>query len=212
MPINTPEVFVNRKDVTRAIALAWPASARLLAVALPLLLVGAASAVAQGEGSNSGDLSRRVRYDLDYVTTGTGAGMRGSHLLILLTRGQVDTLQPPVDSATTAQEEHAAEQAGRRTRHNSEAIPCGGHWYAAVYTSDSLWVLGRSMHRPGGDTAFVVMVDHADHVGGDPAVSGVATITTPLPATFWAMSDPIAQNRVVVSWLQREPLVEQFLR
>jgi len=203
---------MNCKDVIRAIAPAWPASARLLAVVLPVLLVGATRGVAQGEGSNSGDLSRRIRYDIDYLSRGTG-DMQRSHLLVLLTRGQVDTLQPAVDSSTTAREEHAAEDAGRRSRHNSEAIPFGGHWYAAAYTNDSMWVLGRTLHRPGGDTTLVVMVDHADHVGGDPEVTGVATITTPFPATFWKFdTDPIRQNRILASWLQREPLVQEFLR
>lgn len=212
-PTYALEVLMNCKDVMRSIALAWPSSARLLAVVLPVLVVGATRGVAQGEGSNSGDLSRRIRYDIDYLTMGSGDSMQRSHLLVLLTRGQVDTLQPPVDSATTTREEHAAEEAGRRTRHNSEAIPFGGHWYAAVYTNDSLWVLGRSLHRPGGDTALVVMVDHADHVGGDPAVTGVATITTPMPAPFWTMdTDPIAQNRILASWLQRESMVREFLR
>jgi hypothetical protein len=204
---------MNGKDVLRTIALAWPASARLLAVVLPVLVVGATRGVAQGEGSNSGDLSRRVRYDMDYVSTGSGEHTHSSHMLVLLTRGQVDTLQPAVDSATTAREEHAAEEAGRRSHHNSEAIPCGGHWYAAMSTNDSLWVLGRALHRPGGDTTLVVMVDHADHVGGDPEVTGVATITTPFPATYWKFdTDPIRQNRILASWLQHESLVQEFLR
>ncbi len=208
-----PEMFMNCKNVTRRIALARAFSARLLAVLLPVLLLGATRGVAQSEGSNSGDLSRRIRFDLDYLSTGSGNSVQHSHLLLLLTRGQVDTLQPPVDSATTAQEERTAEEAGRRTRHNSEAIPFGGHWYAAAYTNDSLWVLGRTLHRPGGDTALVVMVDHADHVGGDPAVTGVAAITTPMPAAFWTMdTDPIGQNRVLLAWLQRDSLLREYLR
>ncbi|MGA2384846.1 MAG: hypothetical protein ABSG61_15610 [Gemmatimonadales bacterium] len=201
------------KDVMRAITPAWASSARLLAVLLPVLLLGVTRGLAQSEGSNSGDLSRRIRYDLDYLSTGSGNSVQHSHLLLLLTRGQVDTLQPPVDSATTAREERAAEEAGRRTGHNSEAIPFGGHWYAAAYTNDSLWVLGRALHRPGGDTALVVMVDHADHVGGEPAVSGVATITTPMPAAFWTMdTDPVGQHRVLLAWLQRDSLLREFLR
>ena len=212
-PTHTLEVFMSCKDVRRTIALAWPSSARLLAVLLPVLLGLATRGVAQGEGSNSGDLSRRVRYDIDYLTTGSGPGMQHSHLLVLLTRGQVDTLQPPVDSATTAREQHAAEEAGRSTHHNSEAIPFGGHWYAAAFTNDSMWVLGRALHRPGGDTTFVVMVDHADHVGGEPAVTGIAALTTPFPATFWKFdTDPIRQNRILTTWLQRDSLVGPYLR
>jgi hypothetical protein len=204
---------MNCKDVIRTIAPAQASSARLLSVLLTVLLLGATRGVAQGEGSNSGDLSRRIRYDIDYLSMGSGTSTQRSHLLVLLTRGQVDTLQPPVDSATTTRERRAAEEAGRRAGHNSEAIPCGGHWYAVVSTNDSLWLLGRSLRRPGGDTALVVMVDRADHVGGDPAVTGVAAIAAPMPSTFWTMdTDPIEQNRVLAGWLQREPLAREFLR
>ena len=210
---SAPERLMNRRDVTRPIDLARASSFRLLAVVLPVLFLGVTRAVAQGEGSNSGDLSRRIRYDLDYLTTGSGDSVRHAHLFLLLTRGQVDTLQPRVDSATTAQEQRTAEEAGRRSQHNSEAIPFGGHWYAAAYSNDSVWVLGRALHRPGGDTALVVMVDHADHVGGDPAVTGTATITRPLPAAFWTMdTDPIGQNRVLLAWLRRGPQLREFLR
>jgi len=204
---------MNRWNVVRWIALARASSARLLSVLLPVLLLGATRGVAQGEGSNSGDLSRRIRYDIDYLTTGSGDSTRYSHLLVLLTRGQVDTLQPPVDSATTAREQHAAEEAGRLTHHNSAAIPFGGHWYPVVSSNDSVWVLGRALRRPGGDTALVVMVDHADHVGGDPAVTGVVAIATPMPAAFWTtVTDPIAQNRILAGWLQRRPRAREFLR
>lgn len=204
---------MNRQNLRRTIAPARARCTRLLAVVLPVLLLGATRGVAQDEGSNSGDLSRRIRYDIDYLTTGSGDHTQRSHLLVLLTRGQVDTLQPPVDSATTARERSAAEEAGRRSRHNSEAIPCGGHWYAAASSRDSLWLLGQSFRRPGGDTAFVVMVDRADHVGGDPAVTGVARIAAPMPATFWALvTDPIGQNRVLAGWLRREATLRDFLR
>ncbi|HXY70515.1 MAG TPA: hypothetical protein VEH62_13790 [Gemmatimonadales bacterium] len=183
------------------------------ALALPLLLVGAAGARAQSMGSNTGGLNRRVQYDIEYLTTGSGAHARRSHLLMLLTRGAVDTLQPPVDSAVTGREQHDAEQAGMRTHRNSVAVPCGGHWYAATYTRDSVWVLDQALRRPGGDTAFVVMVDRADHVGGDPAVAGTAAITVPMPVRFWTLdTDPFQQTAVLSAWLRRQPAVREFLQ
>jgi hypothetical protein len=183
------------------------------ALALPLLLVGAAGARAQDMGSNTGGINRRVQYDIEYLTTGSGAQARRSHLLILLTRGAVDTLQPPVDSAVTAQEKHDAEQTGMRTGRNSVAVPCGGHWYAATYTRDSVWVLDQALRRPGGDTAFVVMVDRADHVGGDPAVAGTAAITVRMPPRFWTLdTDPFQQTAVLSTWLRRQPAVREFLQ
>jgi hypothetical protein len=203
---------MTRTSVVHTVAAARR-STEALGLVLPLLLAGASSALAQDMGSTTGGLSRRVQYDIEYVSTGSGAQMQRSHLLILLTRGQVDTLQPPVDSARTAQEKSDAEQAGIRSRHNSVAVPCGGHWYAAVYTGDSLWVLGQALRRPGGDTAFVVMVDHADHVGGDPAVAGVAAVTLRMPRTFWTLdTDPIRQSRILASWLRMQAAVREFLR
>jgi hypothetical protein len=202
---------MGRESSVRRIAKARRLAAPLLV--LPLLVAGAASARAQDMGSNSGGLSRRVQYDIEYLSTGSGAAMRRSHLLILLTRGQVDTLQPAVDSAVTAQEKHDADQAGINTRHNSVAVPCGGHWYAEVYAADSVWVLGQALRRPGGDTAFVVMVDRADHVGGDPVVAGVAAITTRMPGRFWTLdTDPIRQTRILAGWLRMQKAVREFLQ
>jgi hypothetical protein len=197
-------------SVVRTIAAACRSTGALVLVA-PLLLGGASSVLAQGMGSTSSGLTRRVQYDIEYVSTGSGARMQRSHLLVLLTRGQVDTLQPPVDSTTTLREQRDAEQAG--AHRNSVAVPCGGHWYAAVYTGDSLWVLGRALRRPGGDTAFVVMVDDADHVGGDPAVVGVAAVTLRMPRTFWALdTDPVRQGRILSSWLRTQASVREFLQ
>jgi len=182
------------------------------ALVLSLLLLGIPRAQAQDMGSTTGGISRRVQYDIEYVSTGSGAGAQRSHLLVLLTRGQVDTLQPPVDSTVTAREKNDAEQAGRLTRHNSVAVPCGGHWYAEVYSGDSVWVLGRAFRRPGGDTAFVVMVDRADHVGGDPTVAGVAAMTVAMPGRFWTLdTDPIGQTRILAGWLRMQPAVREFL-
>ena len=183
------------------------------ALALPLLLAGTAVVRAQDMGSTSGGINRRVQYDIEYLSTGSGALARRSHLLILLTRGQTDTLQPPVDSAITAQEKNDADQAGIRTHRNSVAVPCGGHWYSVTYERDSVWVLDQALRRPGGDTAFVVMVDRADHVGGDPVVAGTAAVTIPVPARFWTLdTDPIRQTRILSSWLRRQPAVRAFIR
>ena len=195
------------RDIIRARRLA------VSALTLPLLLAGAVGARAQDMGSTTGGISRRVQYDIEYLSTGSGATATRSHLLILLTRGQVDTLQPPVDSAVTAREQHDAEQAGMRTHRNSVAVPCGGHWYSATYTGDSVWVLDQALRRPGGDTALVVMVDRADHVGGDPAVAGTAAITIRMPPRFWTLdTDPIRQTRILSSWLRMQPAVREFLQ
>jgi len=198
--------------VVRTIAAAGR-STGALGLVLPLLLAAASNALAQDMGSTTGALSRRVQYDIEYVSTGSGAGAQHSQLLVLLTRGQVDTLQPPVDSATTAREKSDADQASQRSHHNSVAVPCGGHWYVVLYAADSVWVLGRALRRPGGDTAFVVMVDHADHVGGDPAVAGVATYIRKLPQRFWTLdTDPIGQGRILSTWLRMQAPARAFLR
>jgi hypothetical protein len=57
------------------------------------------------------------------------------------------------------------------------------------------------------------MVDHADHVGGDPAVAGVAAVTLRMPRTFWTLdTDPIRQSRILASWLRMQAAVREFLR
>ena len=198
---------VRVRGIAKARRLAAPA------LVLPLLLAAAPLARAQDMGGSTGNLSRRVQFDIEYLSTGSGAGATHSRLLVLLTRGQVDTLQPPVDSAVTAQEKHDAEQAGMRTHHNSVAVPCGGHWYVELYSADSVWVLGQALQRPGGDTAFVVMVDRADHVGGDPVVTGTAAIAVPISRRFWTLdTDPMGQARVLAGWLRTKPTVREFLK
>jgi len=173
---------MNGKDVLRTIALAWPASARLLAVVLPVLVVGATRGVAQGEGSNSGDLSRRVRYDMDYVSTGSGEHTHSSHMLVLLTaarwtrcsrpwtppprRGKSMPPRRPAAVRITTRRPFPAEGTG--TRPCPPTTPCG--------------VLGRALHRPGGDTTLVVMGGPCrPRRRATPKVTGVATITNAVP-------------------------------
>lgn len=183
-------------------------------VPLLVLCVGT-TARAQGFGSNSGDFLRRFHYDLEFITSGDGAAMQRSKVLMLLSRGQVDTLRPSVDSAITNRERRSRDSAAMvavRKGRNSAGIPMGGHWYWAEYNRDSVFVLGQAFGFAGRDSVVVVMVDRADRIGGDPVVIGAATFGA-VPAAFWGLvTDPPRQGRILASWLRRSPPARAFLR
>jgi hypothetical protein len=183
---------------------------------LPLLLfapLGATAAAQTAEGSASSSLTRRIDYDVEYVTTGTGRAMTYSRVFILLTRGQPDSLQPVVPEAVTLGEQKAVSAASRASRRNTMSIPFGGHWYLAEYTADSLFVLGHAYRMAAPGSVLVVMVDRADHVGGLPEVAGTASIPGPIPAAFWtSATEPDKAAGLLIGWLRGSAVAAQFIK
>jgi len=178
---------------------------------LPALVMPARAQTS--EGSAQGSLNRRLDWYLDYQSAQTPAGTQYSHLFILLSRGVPDSLRPPEDTAVERAEERAADSVARHTSGTSVSIPFGGHWYLAISSSDSLFVLGQTHALAGGDSVLVAMIDRADHVGGNPSVTGFVTLRGPLPAGFWTSdTDPFARARILTAWLRRAPRIRSFLR
>ena len=99
----------------------------------------------------------------------------------------------------------------------------GGVWqgrvYAGSYRADSLFLLATAYSIASRDSALVVLVDHADSVGGAPAVVGLTRITTHLPPAFWGihwMSGDTSfsvhgQPSALLDTLRTSPTVGQFL-
>lgn len=185
----------------------------LTELALLLGLAALPAAAQTSEGSAQGSISRRLDYYLDYESVTTPTGTQYSHVFILLSRGVPDSLRPPEDTAVEHAEERAADSVARRTSGSSMSIPFGGHWYLAISSGDSLFVLGGRHALAGGDSVLVAMIDHADHVGGNPMVAGFVTLRGPLPARFWTSdTDPFRRARILRAWLGASPQVRDFLR
>ena len=156
-------------------------------------------------------MNSRVDYYLDYQSTRTAAGLQYSRVFVVLSRGVPDSLRPPEDTTVEHAEERAADSVARRTSLTTTSIPFGGHWYLAMYSPDSLFVLGQRHALASGDSVLVALIDRADHVGGAPLVAAFV-VAGPLPAAYWASTkDPFAQVKVLDDWLARAPRIRDFI-
>jgi hypothetical protein len=174
-----------------------------------------------GRGSAGAALTSRV--ECSYLHRHSGAGTTEQHWLtaLVLWRGQEGWRDRAVSSEAANRAYRMAERAAEDAGRHFVGGQSGGVVYSAAFDDDSLYVLGRGYPLPRGDSAFAIMVDRIDGVGGDPSIVATANITARLPAEFWTrhwMSGdtlftilPREPQRFLLDALRRSPRLGQFL-
>jgi hypothetical protein len=177
------------------------------------------TAIAQG-GGNAGGEWGQIAYAYLYTSSGEGrAAVHSLHGVVLWARS--DAASEPTPEATAAARRLYRELQARAEDANQHFI--GGmrnaRVYWGMYGRDSLYLLGRAFGLPKADSALVVMVDHADSIGGQPTIVGVAQVDARLPPSFWGTTWMSADTLFHVQGrpselrraLQESPLVRRFL-
>ena len=181
----------------------WPVLAVLVTLApIASATMGAqtASTSGSGYGTSTGQLSARV--EMSYLARNLWDGSRRTRWVqvVLLWRGQ-----PGWAGRTAALDSVERRQAideYRRARAGAiltNATVLGGQSGAVTYlaqidsASKAVTVLGQTFALPPRDSALIVLIDHIDWRGGQPAIVGTAVVDGRLPdlspMRMWASGD-----------------------
>lgn len=202
-----------------------------IGVAVACLVVAAGTGRAQHSGSSGGSqrLSDRVRvtYQSSYVES--AAGERSDWMrFVILWRGQPGwqashrTPEQRVEAERIEREAMAAATLANRTVMGSPSAQ-NPYWAELDRGANKLLVLGSKYTIPGRDSTLVILVDHIDHVGGEPAIVAAATldgrISSGLAGKTWRSGDTTfiirparSQLDVFLETLRRDPAVAAFIQ
>lgn len=202
-----------------------------VAVTIASLIAVAGAASAQRSGSSGGthQLSARVQvtYQSSYTespTTGRSDWMR----FVVLWRGQPGwqmshmTPEQRAEADRIGREAMAAATLANRSLMGSPggAVP---YWAELDRDNNKLFVLGNQYTIPERDSTLVILVDHVDHVGGDPAIVAAAMLDGRMSSDFagktWVSGDTTftirpskSQLDVFLETLRKDPAVAAFVQ